>query len=201
MSRGIGWATGIIAAAAAASAVVWVLRDSPTAAAPSPSANAARMWPEPSELKDAVGIPTPTPAPEPRPSRTQPSVEQAPPTTPEEIEAHRIATERAFMERVARHRLALRDESFVAEYEEPLRTALASQRIQDAGAQLLSVDCRTNTCLATFRWEDFGSAAGGWQPILHTPDVRCAREIVLPQPSDPDASYDGHALFFACPAE
>jgi hypothetical protein len=61
---------------------------------------------------------------------------------------------------------------------------------------LVSVECRSTSCLGTFRWASFGDAAATYGAILQASlSMNCAREILLPQPKDVAAPYNGIAVF------
>ncbi|RYZ42474.1 MAG: hypothetical protein EOO71_07575 [Myxococcaceae bacterium] len=64
---------------------------------------------------------------------------------------------------------------------------------------LLGVDCRTNTCLATLEFPDYGTAREQFPRFVeHAYDVPCGRTVMLDDPTDPSAPFKVKVLFEGC---
>lgn len=58
------------------------------------------------------------------------------------------------------------------------------------------VDCRTTSCLATVRWENYDQAVQDYPSILHGYfTVGCGRRVLLPEPADRNAEYSVRVIF------
>lgn len=62
--------------------------------------------------------------------------------------------------------------------------------------QLIRVDCRTTTCLATIAWQSYASALSTYGDLLHGAyRVNCGRRILLPPPEDRTRPYQAQLIF------
>ncbi|MDI1451538.1 hypothetical protein QHF85_46280 [Polyangium sp. 6x1] len=114
---------------------------------------------------------------------------------PEDLEAEQHRNVEMHEQAVARH------------WEEPVDKAWSSTTAklfeddfdtleQKEGLKLVSVDCRTRSCLATVEWKTFDEAQQGFDAILHhLYAANCTREILLPEPNDRTRPYQATAVF------
>jgi len=62
--------------------------------------------------------------------------------------------------------------------------------------QLINTDCRSSSCSATVQWSDYGTAASNYTALLHQQtQLGCAREMVLPEPTNREAPYQASVLY------
>lgn len=123
-------------------------------------------------------------------------------SAPEELER---AQEESKKRHIEAHERALRlhatqpvDDSWAPQASEAFRADLHASRSQ-TGAQVLSVDCRTNSCVARLEWPSFHEARRGFSPVLHSHyRVNCIKTVTLPEPGDPSRPYIGSAIFLEC---
>jgi hypothetical protein len=67
---------------------------------------------------------------------------------------------------------------------------------QNSPVKLLSIDCRTTSCLATVRWENYATALAKGSVLAHYPySTTCARQVVQPPPDDENAPYVSTVVF------
>jgi hypothetical protein len=106
------------------------------------------------------------------------------------------------VDHVAQHRAAIRQhgvEQLDREWSKSTAVSLTSSLSglgKTAGFRVASVDCRTTTCVAYLDWNTYQLSVEHYADILqHDFGIACAREIVLPPPSDPADRYPGDVLF------
>jgi len=109
---------------------------------------------------------------------------------------HREAHERS----LRAHAAEPVSQSWAASTSSTLRADLETQRDAIA-AELLEVSCRSRSCIARLAWPTYDVARAHYGELLHAPSqVRCTREILLPEPPDPSRRYEATA-FFDCTSE
>jgi hypothetical protein len=127
------------------------------------------------------------------PEAAEPPQEQ-PETSPEEQRAILI---KEHEDAIEAHRRAPQDRRWASSTEAILERDL--EALSD-GMKVHSVDCKTQTCIATFEWANFADAVSGYGAVLHgSLEAGCGRRILLPEPSDPTIPYQATA-FFECGA-
>jgi hypothetical protein len=71
-----------------------------------------------------------------------------------------------------------------------------------ASFELVSVSCRTSSCLVSVRWKDYATAKRDYTALLHEPyEVNCARKIILPEPPREDSPYSATLIMQCSPEE
>jgi hypothetical protein len=112
----------------------------------------------------------------------------------EEWKAHR---ERHHEELVQAHSRETRDSNWAPGAEAQLTTDFGATKSSD-GFSVRGVDCRSKTCLVNLEWKNYGEAVAGWSStVVRQYQLNCAREILLPEPSNPDVPYQA-SLVFSC---
>jgi hypothetical protein len=99
-----------------------------------------------------------------------------------EVEAHEVAPFDAQWSQQAR-----------SSFERDLAEALGDQGVD------ISVDCRTESCLASVGFASYRDATASFSTLLqHSYGLNCERTVAMPPPDDPGGSYDAEILF-VCP--
>ncbi len=89
------------------------------------------------------------------------------------------------------------DEEWAVSSSDLLRRNLADATA-DSEVEIVEVECRSTTCVATIRWPSYQTAFGSYRGLLVQPySVNCRRSMSVPPPADPTISYEAH-LFFRC---
>ncbi|MGK3990845.1 hypothetical protein WME99_47805 [Sorangium sp. So ce136] len=124
------------------------------------------------------------------------SEERAEMPDPEEWKARKEDHHR---EVIAAHERATEDPEWA-----PQTRASLLNEIRTVGSgsfDVRDVDCRTTTCAAVLEWNNYEEALGSWSTAVeHNYDVNCAREILLPEPSDRSAPYQA-TMVVTCPRD
>jgi hypothetical protein len=61
------------------------------------------------------------------------------------------------------------------------------------------IDCKSSSCIAVTEWNDFETARTGYADLVHhVYPVNCAREMFLPTPSDPSATFEATLVLSHC---
>jgi hypothetical protein len=118
---------------------------------------------------------------------------EEPPISPAEADA-----------RAAEHRQQ-REETFAKEPLDRVWSAGAARSFQsdfgafeDAAFRVGSVDCRTSTCRVQLTWDSYSAARTQAKKIVqHSYAKNCMREILTPEPDNPDAPYTA-SVYFDC---
>jgi hypothetical protein len=115
-----------------------------------------------------------------------------PPADPEQARAQTI---QRWHEQLQAHEIEPRDAAWANAtgplFEDDLRRLGERERFE-----LVSSQCRTNTCSAIVQWPDYGAALEHYASLLHNPyQIRCARKTLLPEPEHNDAPYRATVLF------
>jgi hypothetical protein len=64
------------------------------------------------------------------------------------------------------------------------------------GFRVKDVVCRNESCLGVVEWKSYAEAVKAYTSILHgLYEANCAREVILPPPSDSSASYEATFVF------
>lgn len=125
---------------------------------------------------------------------------QPPPTwgTPPAADNPQVAAVRAAIEEdIDTHRSQPVDPNWGPASAEQVRDDLEASSIA-ALIDVVDVDCRSTTCLATVEWEDYGVAFRTYRRLLtHHYGVNCRRRMGVPPPADSDGPYRAH-LFLDC---
>ena len=115
--------------------------------------------------------------------------------TPEE-ERRRVEAELAALERQLLSEAV--DPSWSSGATASLQTDLSALAERD-GFSLVAVECRTELCRATLRWDNYEAAVktGMHLPERAIPGLNCAKTIWFEEPSNPADSY-ASSLFLDC---
>ncbi|MFP2908294.1 hypothetical protein ACLESD_25230 [Pyxidicoccus sp. 3LFB2] len=124
------------------------------------------------------------------------------PLTPEEQAQRREAGREMFEMKVD----AWRQERVDPSWADPARHALANNMgtllaglPEDRRGQLLGVDCRSTTCLATLEFPNFAAAKDQFPRFVeHIYDVPCGRTVMLDDVEDPAAPFQVKVFFDEC---
>jgi hypothetical protein len=69
---------------------------------------------------------------------------------------------------------------------------------EHAKLSLVSVDCRTTTCIATVEWASYENAIKNYERLLHfNYKANCQRQVLLPAPQDRSRPYR-ETVYFDC---
>jgi hypothetical protein len=138
---------------------------------------------EPKRASEMAGPESTTAAP---PQRTRPSRQ--------EIEAHHLAQHNRMLET---HRSEARDIRWAPDTEGIIVKNLAE--IGKEKFDTVKVECKTTTCTANLEWPSYQRAVATYSDLLHfATEVNCAREILLPEPKDPEAPYQATFVLEHC---
>jgi hypothetical protein len=116
-------------------------------------------------------------------------------TTEQRKELHRAEHRRA-LEDHARESL---DPAWARATTVALTTALRPIAARSEAA-VVSVDCRSATCVADLEWPNLPTAARGWRPVLEGDYDRCSVRVTLDDAVDPKQRFRTRVLF-TCPHE
>lgn len=117
------------------------------------------------------------------------------PPTPEEIEAQKARLLSNHQEAIEKHRREPVDSSWSRSTTELFTSDIESLE-EKADLKLISVDCKTRSCIATIEWKSFNEAQSNYGAILHHPyAANCSREILLPEPDEPADPYQVTVVF------
>lgn len=119
--------------------------------------------------------------------------ESAQPEPDLDIEQSRQKRQEVFTARIAAHDREPRDPAWSKQTAESIESELTA--VAD-GFAVHGVTCGMTTCTAKVRWPTYLDATSSFSTLLHLNySANCAREILLPEPEDPAATYDGTLLF------
>jgi hypothetical protein len=95
------------------------------------------------------------------------------------------------------HRGDARDPEWAHATERTLGGDLNKVGAQPVGTfELMSIDCKTTSCLANLRWRSYGEAVNGFAGALHfNYSLPCGTRILLPEPVNPEQSYEATLIF------
>ncbi|MGK3965249.1 hypothetical protein WMF38_13845 [Sorangium sp. So ce118] len=100
---------------------------------------------------------------------------------------------------IAAHERAVEDPTWAPQARASLLTEIRT--VGSGTFDVRDVDCRTNTCAAVLEWKNYEEAFSSWSTAVeHNYGVNCAREILLPEPSDRDAPYQA-TMVMTCPRD
>jgi hypothetical protein len=112
----------------------------------------------------------------------------------EQEQAMRSARE-SYAARIAAHQTEARDPKWADATNALFRDDFAKLS-QKATWSSIDVDCRMTTCVGTVHWPAYADANREWKMLLHSAyHVNCAREIILPEVSDPQQPLEASILF------
>jgi hypothetical protein len=131
-------------------------------------------------------------------------VEGAPPrdhSTSARPAATSLSPEQDRQRHLARHRKAIDDHGH--ETADGGWAAVTAPRIQAAlksaaargGFEAITTDCRSRTCVSTVQWPSATAAQGNWRSILFPDYGSCGVEVMLDEPSDPNAPFQTQIVF------
>jgi len=76
-------------------------------------------------------------------------------------------------------------------FTDDLQQIAAAQRFQ-----VINTECRSTSCSATVQWPDYGTAVSSYTALLYQQtQIGCAREIVLPEPTNRETPYQASVLY------
>ena len=129
--------------------------------------------------------------------RAQPELdsEDEPGADGTDLEAVREEAYARWAERLDQHETEPVDAAWSGAAESQLEQEISTLSATE-NFELLRTQCRTNTCSATVQWPSYGGALDHFSALLHADyKTACAREVVLPEPTQRDAPYEATVLF------
>jgi hypothetical protein len=100
--------------------------------------------------------------------------------------------------RLAVHESETRDPAWAHETSASFDRDLESISAQ-AGFRFIRSDCKSSTCTATVEFDNYDHALNRFGNLLHHDyEVNCAREVLLPEPTDVETQYHATVLY-NCP--
>ena len=133
-------------------------------------------------------------------AKTWPAVDESyehgdPSTGPDAVDEYKRKVDEGWAARLAAHDAAEVDTAFAAFAEPLLSENLKAMAGAAGGYELLGVDCRGDSCRARMLWDDYTLAIKSHRRLLVSPyDVDCSTDILLPDPDDAAAAYQGTFL-------
>lgn len=102
-----------------------------------------------------------------------------------------------YRQRIADHDQEARDPSWAPGAETALTAGLQDVQKHVPTLHIEQVDCRTTSCSVKARWDSYEDAVRTSRFIIANPHnkLRCATEILLPDPADRSQPYEATALF------
>jgi len=116
-----------------------------------------------------------------------------PPPVEQQAAAHQVEHEA----RIATHDREARDRRWAPSAEAKLEASL--HQLGKDKFKTVQVECRSTSCTAKVEWPTFGAARDGYADVLHIASgLNCEREILLPPPANPEASYQATFVLSGC---
>jgi hypothetical protein len=96
---------------------------------------------------------------------------------------------------ILRHRDSARLPEWAQKTSDAIRKGLVVTQSQGQ-FEIIDIDCRSNSCLATLEWPSYDVAYRQWALVVgHPYGIPCGASVYLDEPSDRSAKYQGIILF------
>lgn len=90
------------------------------------------------------------------------------------------------------------DGTWAAQWEPQLTSTLEGVLSDHTGFVGMTIECRSERCVAEATWDDYKSATGAIGATMDATKGVCGTSVFMPPPDDPEASYRHSVRFFGC---